>query len=84
MRDLRTRYGMSYFVTSIAGASHSQGSLHYQGRAIDFDEVNGARILGDSAHARALMSACREMGATEVFGPSNDPSGHADHVHCAW
>lgn len=84
MYKLRTQYKMSYFVTSIAGASHSANSLHYQGRAIDIDEVNGVRILGDSPQARAFMAACREMGAIEVFGPSNDPRGHNDHIHCAW
>ena len=75
---------MNYFVTSIAGASHSYGSLHYAGRAVDFDEVNGVLIRGDSPQARALMAACRALGAIEVLGPSNDPYGHRDHVHCAW
>jgi zinc D-Ala-D-Ala carboxypeptidase len=48
------------------------------------DEVNGVRIQGDSATARAFMAACRELGAIEVLGPSNDPAGHSDHIHCAW
>ncbi len=76
--------GFRFFVTSIAGGSHSRGSLHYSGRAFDLDEINGVRIAGDSALARRFMSACRELGAIEVFGPSNDPSGHFDHIHCAW
>lgn len=83
MLDLGQR-GFSYFVTSIAGGSHSHGSLHYSGRAFDIDEINGVRIHGDSALARRFMSACWELGAIEVFGPSNDPSGHFDHIHCAW
>jgi hypothetical protein len=73
-----------YFVTSIAGASHSAGSLHYEGRAFDLDEIDGVRIQGDSSAARAFMNACWSQGAIEVFGPSNDPSGHYDHIHCAW
>ena len=84
MRDLVAVHGMNYFVTSIAGAAHSYGSLHYAGRAIDFDEVNGVLIRGDSAQARALMQACWALGASEVYGPSNDPHGHRDHVHCGW
>lgn len=73
-----------YFVTAIAGASHSAGSLHYDGRAFDLDEINGVRIYGDSSLARSFMSACTSLGAIEVFGPSNDPYGHYDHIHCAW
>ncbi len=76
--------GFRYFVTSVAGGSHSSGSLHYSGRAFDIDEVNGVIIRGDSALARSFMNACRELGAVEVFGPSNDPAGHFDHLHCAW
>jgi zinc D-Ala-D-Ala carboxypeptidase len=71
------------FVTAISGASHSPNSLHYAGRAFDLDEVDGTRINGDSAAARALMDECRRLGAIEVLGPSND-SGHQDHLHCAW
>jgi hypothetical protein len=84
MSALATRYGYSYFVTSVAGASHSAGSLHYEGRAFDLDEIDGVRIGGDTAATRRFMDACRALGATEVFGPSNDPAGHWDHLHCAW
>jgi len=80
---LRTQYGFRFFVTSIAGATHSAGSLHYAGRALDVDEVNGVRINGDSAAARDFMAACRALGAIEVFGPNND-AGHQDHLHCGW
>jgi len=30
------------------------------------------------------MDACRALGAIEVFGPSNDPAGHNDHLHCTF
>lgn len=83
MVALFRQYGFSYFVTSIAGASHSATSLHYQGRAIDIGTVNGVVINGDSATARSFMDACRALGAIEVLGPSND-SNHQDHIHCAW
>ena len=48
MRALIEQYDLRYFVTSVAGASHSAGSLHYSGRAVDIDEVNGARVFGVS------------------------------------
>lgn len=83
MAALREQYGYRYFVTSIAGASHSAGSYHYAGRAFDLDEINGVQINGDSQLARNFMSACRALGAIEVLGPSNDRY-HQDHIHCAW
>jgi len=84
MNSLITSRNYRYFVTAVAGADHSPGSLHFLGRAFDVDEVNGVRIYGDSATSRAFMDACRALGATEVFGPSNDPAGHYDHIHCGW
>ncbi len=83
MLSLSRDFGFDYFVTSIAGASHSATSLHYQGRAVDVGTVNGVFINGDSPTARAFMDACRALGAIEVLGPSNDPF-HQDHIHCAW
>ncbi len=80
---LRTQYGYRFFVTAIAGAAHSRGSLHYAGRAIDFDEINGMKIVGDSTLARQFMAACAALGAIEVLGPSNDAS-HQGHIHCGW
>lgn len=84
VRKLIEDKNLRFFVTSVAGARHSYGSKHYQGRAIDVDEVDGVRIYGNSAAADRFMQACRSLGATEVFGPSNDPYGHWDHIHCAW
>lgn len=81
---LRERYGYRFFVTTVAGGSHSSGSYHYAGRAIDVDEVNGQRIYGNSTIADQFLSACRSLGAVEAFGPRNDPNGHWDHLHCAW
>ncbi|MFP2896397.1 peptidoglycan-binding domain-containing protein [Corallococcus sp. 4LFB] len=83
MNSLITSRNYRYFVTAISGADHSVGSLHFQGRAFDVDEVNGVRISGDSATARGFMDACRALGAIEVLGPNNDP-GHFDHIHCGW
>ncbi|HEU4411951.1 MAG TPA: hypothetical protein VFS43_42310 [Polyangiaceae bacterium] len=73
----------TYVVTSIAGGIHSSTSYHYQGRAADFGTVNGVFISGDTAASRAFMQACKNLGAVEVLGPSNDVN-HQDHIHCAW
>jgi zinc D-Ala-D-Ala carboxypeptidase len=81
---LADQHDISYFVTAIAGGRHSVGSAHYAGLAFDVDEVDGVRINGDSAQAQKLMSACHQLGAVQVFGPSNDPWGHFDHVHCSF
>ncbi len=83
MAALRSRYGYSYFVTAIVGASHSSGSYHYAGRAVDVGEINGVNISGDTSLTRGFMAACRALGAIEVLGPSNR-SDHQDHIHCAW
>ncbi|MCE9576214.1 MAG: peptidoglycan-binding protein [Deltaproteobacteria bacterium] len=83
MAALREQYGYSYFVTAISGASHSATSYHYAGRAVDFGTINGVVVSGDSTLSRNFMQACRNLGAIEVLGPSNDPN-HQDHVHCAW
>ncbi|MEU9503960.1 hypothetical protein [Streptomyces sp. NPDC048196] len=32
--------------------------------------------------ARALMAACRKLGAREALGPGN--AGHSTHGHCGW
>ncbi|MBK6462937.1 MAG: SH3 domain-containing protein [Myxococcales bacterium] len=80
---LRSRYGFRYFVTAIAGASHSSGSYHYAGRAVDVGEIDGVNIAGNTALTRRFMAACTALGAIEVLGPSNR-SDHQDHIHCAW
>ncbi len=83
MVELRQRYEYRYFVTAISGASHSSGSYHYAGRAMDIDTINGVRINGNTSLTRGFMSACSALGAIEVLGPSNR-SDHQDHIHCAW
>jgi uncharacterized protein YgiM (DUF1202 family) len=84
MVKLRKEYNFTYKVTAIAGASHSVGSAHYAGRAFDIGTVNGVLIYGNSTVANNFMAACRKLGATQVFGPSNDPVGHKDHLHCSF
>ncbi|MCX4244284.1 peptidoglycan-binding domain-containing protein [Paraliomyxa miuraensis] len=83
MISLHDEYGFSYVVTAISGARHSTNSYHYRGRAVDIGVVNGAVIRGSTSTTRAMVDACRAMGAVEALGPHND-SHHQDHIHCAF
>ena len=74
--------GYRFRVTSIAGASHSRNSLHYQGLAFDVDQINGVKVEYGSPYYHKFMARCRELGATETFGPGS--RGHSGHVHAAW
>jgi hypothetical protein len=71
-------------VSEIAGGSHSRGSLHYSGRAIDVMTVNGAPVRAGSSYG-LVLDACRAYGAARIFHPRYDPyGGHQGHVHCDW
>lgn len=74
--------GYRFRVTAIAGASHSRKSLHYDGVAFDVDHLNGMKIGYGHPHWRKFLHRCRQLGATETFGPG-DP-GHSSHIHAAW
>ncbi|MFJ8509650.1 hypothetical protein [Streptomyces avermitilis] len=81
MLKVRTQYNLRISVSEIVGGDHSSNSRHYAGKAFDVNVINGKHV-GSGAPHKALMSACRKLGATEVLGPG-DP-GHKTHVHCAW
>jgi hypothetical protein len=72
----------SYAVTSIAGGSHSRGSLHYLGVAFDVDTINGQRVSANHPRFRYFMQRARELGATEIYGPGD--RGHSGHLHVAF
>jgi peptidoglycan hydrolase-like protein with peptidoglycan-binding domain len=72
----------SYFVTEIAGGSHSVGSRHYDGVAVDVGTINGSQVTSSNPYQSAFRSKCSSLGATEVLGPGD--SGHSTHIHCAW
>jgi hypothetical protein len=84
MLALLDEHGFTLHLTSIAGGSHTTGSYHYAGRAVDIGAVNGQTIYGPSQLATLLRQTCVAIGAVEAYGPDNDPAGHFDHVHCAW
>ena len=74
--------GYSFRLTELAGGSHSSKSRHYSGVAFDIDTLNGRRIDRYHPLHRRFMHRCRQLGATEVFGPGNP--GHNSHLHIAW
>ena len=80
MIDLSQRW--TFRVTEIAGGSHSAGSRHYAGVAIDVDMIGGRAVNSGNPYYRAFMARARALGATEVLGPGD--SGHSTHVHVAW
>lgn len=80
MLKLANTYDMR--ITAIAGGSHSSNSRHYAGIAFDIDEINGVHVTKSNPYYRNLMQKCRDLGATEVFGPGD--KDHDTHVHCAW
>jgi hypothetical protein len=74
--------GYTFRITELAGGSHCSTSRHYAGVAFDIDTLNGKRIGYSNPKFRSFMRRCRELGATEVFGPGT--RGHATHLHVAW
>lgn len=84
------RVGITPKVGSTTGGKHSNGSLHYQGRAVDFPGSPGAGPDAelDRIYA-ALVPLARAGKLEELFwaGGGYDGGipirigGHADHVH---
>ncbi|WP_435256146.1 GH25 family lysozyme [Streptomyces althioticus] len=79
--NLRNSHGFRMNITEFVGGVHSSTSRHYRGLSFDVNEINGIHV-GSGASHRAFMTACRQLGATEVLGPGH--KGHSTHVHCAW
>lgn len=80
MKNLAGTY--SYNISEIAGGSHSVGSRHYDGVAVDVNRINGSGVSSSNPYQSAFRSRCSALGATEVLGPGY--AGHDTHVHCAW
>lgn len=74
--------GYSFRITELAGGSHSSRSRHYVGVAFDIDKLNGKKVRYGHPSYRRFLKRCRQLGATEVFGPGT--RGHSSHLHVAW
>jgi zinc D-Ala-D-Ala carboxypeptidase len=71
-----------YEISEIAGGSHSKGSRHYAGVAMDVTKINGLPVSSKNKLVAPFMRKCKSLGATEVLGPG--APGHSGHVHAAW
>lgn len=76
------RDGWRWRVSEFAGGSHSSGSRHYRGTAVDIDIIGDQGVSSSHFSYRRFMNACRAYGAIEVLGPGD--AGHSTHVHAAW
>lgn len=74
--------GYTFRITELAGGSHSCNSRHYVGVSFDVDYLDGVKIRRGHPTYRRFLNRCRELGATEVFGPGD--RGHSTHLHVAW
>lgn len=65
---------------------HSNGSLHYEGKALDLTdwqdpgESQNSWLPRKKWMSQKMEEALRGTGA-EVYGPHNDPKGHGTHIH---
>jgi len=81
---LATRFTIS--ISEIAGGVHS-GQGHYNGNAMDVNNVNGDHVGTDvmsDAKIIAFRNACYAAGATKVLDPLNEPVHHFNHFHVEW
>ncbi len=77
----------SFSISEIAGGSHSVGSQHYYGNAIDVNYVNGEHVDKLSMTDEEIINfrnAAYNAGATKVYDPLNEPSHHNNHFHIQW
>ena len=63
-------------------SGHSQGSLHYQGRAVDIGAYT--REQGPILRQIALFNKERGVKPVELYHGRNEPRGHYNHVHVAY
>ncbi|HEY8206225.1 MAG TPA: peptidoglycan-binding domain-containing protein [Myxococcaceae bacterium] len=82
----KTAKAMGLTITSTTGGTHTPGSYHYQGRAID--------VAGSPAQMAKFFDTLHNTRPTELFydprgavknGSDISPiGGHSDHVHVAF
>lgn len=68
-------------ISEIVGGSHSSNSRHYVGVAIDVNQIDDRQVNASHPDLTMFMQRCKELGCTEVLGPSS--AGHATHIHAA-
>jgi hypothetical protein len=76
----------SFSISEIAGGSHSVGSSHYDGVAVDINVVNGIPVRNMSeSQVNQFRNGAFNAGAIKVYDPYHDPyGGHSSHFHISW
>ncbi|MGI8966384.1 MAG: hypothetical protein ACR2H1_09915 [Limisphaerales bacterium] len=82
MERLANVFGYTYSVSETSGGSHSSGSYHYSGTAVDIYIINGVGVSSSNPYWQTFNQRCRDMGSIESLGPGYP--GHDTHVHNAW
>jgi len=70
-------------INEIAGGSHSKGSRHYAGVAIDIGKLNGKAFTYGVPEARQVINICDKFGADQILN-INLSCGDACQVHNGW
>jgi len=73
------RHGQDVHITSMNDHAHSERSLHYENRAVDFqvqarDSKKAMKSLAD------YLKSNLELGWDVIF----DSPGHYNHIHAEW
>jgi len=81
----------SVYINAIAGGSHSVGSAHYSGRAIDVGAFNGRILYANEPGAATVIATCRGtagVNPSQVFhaslGCGSVCDQHTSWVHCGF
>ena len=74
IKDIGSRHRIR--VSEIAGGSHSSGSKHYSGRALDIDMYDGSPVK--SSTNQWIVGRCRAFGSTYSL------LENGNHFHCQW
>lgn len=74
----------TFSVSELGGGSHSVGSKHYSGLAVDINIINGQQV--SSTHPDLVSfwqdaaKIANKLGGNKILGPGSD-ANHATHFH---
>jgi len=75
-------------LNEIAGGSHSAGSRHYDGIAMDIGSLNGKPFTYGVPEARQVIDICDKFGADQILNINLNCGQvcqtHSNWIHCSW